>query len=516
MPNAPANTSADEPRDLEADRRAKLARVRDEFHLDPFGQRTDGVSDLAATLAAYDETADQAHRDDPADDRRPVRRVAGRVMAHRVMGNLIFLKLRDHTADCQVAISKKAVTPTAFKLAKLLDLGDLVTAQGPLAKTNKGEVTLWATRTGDAETDDPGFTLLCKSLAPAVSKFEGHALSDKEQRYRKRYVDLVANPDVMRTLQTRSRLLKATRDFLDDRDFLEVETPMMQPFPGGAAARPFETHHNALDIPLFLRIAPELYLKRLLVGGMPRVYEINRNFRNEGVSPRHNPEFTMLELYEAYGDLYSIMDLVEALFQHLVRLVADDSLTLSFGDQAIDYAAFRRAKYLDLFAEHNGFPHTDTDAVLAEASKHGIDTADRDFDLILNDLWEQTVEPHLVQPTFVIDYPATLCPLTKRKPDEPEIAERFELFIAQMELANAYTELNDPDVQLANFQQQVQGEDDEAAHFRNVDHDFVEALKVGMPPAGGLGIGIDRLVMLLTNSPSIRDVILFPLMRPSS
>ena len=315
-------------------------------------------------------------------------------------------------------------------------------------------------------------------------------------------------------MQTRSRILREIRQYMDGTGSIEVETPMMQPIAGGAAARPFATHHNALDIPLFLRIAPELYLKRLLVGGMPRVYEINRNFRNEGVDRQHNPEFTMMEVYWAYGDYNVMMELTESLFNHLAREVCGSEV-LPFGDLEINFATpFRRAPYLELFEEHNGFAGDDQARVLDRAKQLGIEVAGKDPDIILNSVWEETVEQHLVQPTFVIDYPARLCPLTKRKDGQPHIAERFEVFVANMELGNAYTELNDPDVQLANFQQQMAGIDDEDATFRAMDDDFVQALKVGMPPAGGLGIGIDRLVMLLTNCRSIRDVILFPLMRP--
>ncbi len=517
MPNAPAphdesHRSRDE---LLADRRRKLERLRDEFGRDPFGQRVDGLSTLAGAREAYDEAADQANKDDPETDDRPAVKVAGRVVQHRVMGNLIFMSLRDHTGDLQIAVSKKAVGQPGFSIAKMTERGDIAVAAGPLAKTKTGEISVWADG-GD------GYRLATKSLALPPNKFQG--LQDPELRYRQRYVDLYDNPEVMRTMLQRSRILKAVRDFFFDRGFVEVETPMMQAIPGGAAARPFITHHNALDIDLFLRIAPELYLKRLLVGGMPKVFEINRNFRNEGIDRSHNPEFTMLELYEAFGDLYSVMDHTEQLFQHLVRLVKDisraepgangEDLTLPYGDLEIDYGAFRRAKYLDLFEEHNGFPASDHDRLADKARTLHIDPAGKDHDVLLNEVWEETVEPHLVQPTFVIDYPASLCPLTKRKPDEPGVAERFELFIANMELANAYTELNDPDVQEANFKQQVAGEDDEAAVFRNVDDDFLESLRVGMPPAGGLGVGIDRLIMLLTNQRSIRDVILFPLMRP--
>ncbi len=516
----------------EADRQAKLERFRDEFGIDPYGRRVDGLIPLAEALDLYDESADSAAKETPENDTRPTVKVAGRIVLHRDIGSLVFATLRDASGDLQFAVSKKAVPKPLMKLAKLADLGDIVVVEGKLAKTKTGEVTVWAE--GDA-----GFQLACKSLAPPPEKWAG--LKDPELRYRKRYVDMYANPDVTATMLQRSRILKATRDFFCDRGFVEVETPMMQPIAGGAAARPFVTHINALDIDLYLRIAPELYLKRLLVGGMPKVFEINRNFRNEGVDRSHNPEFTMLELYEAFGDLYRVMDHTEQLFQHLVRIIktplapgstggnppgnppvepganGETDLTLPYGELTIDYANFRRAKYLDLFEEHNGFAAADRQRVLAKARELHVDNAEaKDPDLLLNEVWEQTVEPHLVQPTFVIDYPASLCPLTKRKPDDPGVAERFELFIANMELANAYTELNDPAVQRANFEQQLAGEDDEESTFRTMDRDFVEALRVGMPPAGGLGIGIDRLVMLLTNKSTIRDVILFPLMKPTS
>lgn len=288
---------------------------------------------------------------------------------------------------------------------------------------------------------------------------------------------------------------------------------MMQAVAGGAAAKPFVTHHNALDMNLFLRIAPELYLKRLLVGGLPRVFEINRNFRNEGLSPRHNPEFTMLELYQAFGDYRSMMALTERLVHHLAGLVGAGSLP--FADETIDYAIpFRRATYHALFEEHNGFAASEQAKLPAKAEQLNIDPAGKDHDVLLQEVWEQTVEMKLIQPTFVIDYPTSLCPLTKAKANDPTVAERFELYIAGMEIANAYTELNDPEVQEANFKRQISGLDEDEATFRTVDEDFLEALRVGMPPAGGLGIGIDRLMMLLTNQRSIRDVILFPLMRP--
>lgn len=501
-----------------ADRRAKLEKLRDQFKVDPFGQRTTELVSLAQARAAYDTAADEAHKaasaakDTEATDRRPVVRVAGRVVLHRDIGKLIFMILRDDTGDLQVALSKKSVDETSFGLAKLADLGDVVITKGPLGTTKTGELTIWS-------AGEETFSIATKSLAPPPNKHQG--LTDAELRYRKRYVDLYANPPVMNTFVTRSRIIKRVRDFLDTppaqlgQGFLEVETPMMQPIAGGAAARPFITHHNALDIKLFLRIAPELYLKRLLVGGMPRVFEINRNFRNEGLSYRHNPEFTMLELYQAYGDYNTMMEISETLINTLATEICGND-TLAFGETQVSYKLpFKRLKYHEAFEQTNGFASSDHDKLVSKAKELHIESNGKAHDVLLSEVWEETVEPALdpAQPTFIIDYPASLCPLTKRKSDTPEIAERFELYVAGMELANAYTELNDPDIQEANFKQQLAGQKDEDS-MAKMDMDFIEALRVGMPPAGGLGIGIDRLVMLLTNSKSIRDVILFPLMRP--
>jgi lysyl-tRNA synthetase class 2 len=526
------------PQDLIADRRKKLARLRDEFNVDPYGCRTDGLTPIAEARERYDTDADQKAKNNPEDDQRPGAKVAGRVMLHRVMGNLIFITVRDGSGDIQLAVSKKAIDRPSFNIAKMADLGDIVVCAGPIGTTKTGEITIWA-------TGDGAFAIATKSLAPPPGKW--HGLQDAELRYRKRYVDLYVNPQVMRTMRQRSGIIKAVRDFLTDPPgelgpgYLEVETPMMQPIAGGAAARPFTTHHNALDMDLYLRIAPELYLKRLLVGGMSRVFEINRNFRNEGIDRQHNPEFTMLELYQAFGDYNAMMELTETVIHHVATTCglpvapgsaggsdigndggsppaepgAEGKVALSFGDEMIDYTLpFARKTYHELFEQHAGFPASDSDKLADLARQHEIDPAGKDHDVLLNEVWEAIVEPTLVQPTFVIDYPASLCPLTKRKADNPDIAERFELFIAGMELANAYTELNDPDIQEANFTQQLAGQDDEEDTFRTNDEDFLESLRVGMPPAGGLGIGIDRLVMLMTNSRSIRDIILFPLMRP--
>jgi len=489
-----------------ADRRRKLERLRDELGVDPFGGRTDGLCDLQTARSQFDP--------ENQEDARPSVAVAGRVMLHRDIGKLIFMTLRDQTGDLQVAISKKQVDAEVFKLAKLIDMGDVVVVRGRVGATKTGEITVWA------EGNVAAVEIACKSLAPPPEKWKG--LQDAELRYRRRYVDMVANPQVLETFMKRSAIVTRIRQFLSDppaeigAPFVEVETPMMQPIVGGAAARPFLTHHNALDIDLYLRIAPELYLKRLLVGGMPRVYEINRNFRNEGIDHSHNPEFTMLELYEAFGDYRSMMALAEQLIHALAVEIGGDA-ALPFGEVTIDYAVpFRRATYHDLFAEHNGFDGGDTENLVERAGALHIEHGGKDHDVLLSEVWDRTVESNLVQPTFVIDYPASLCPLTRPKTDQPQIAERFELFIANMELANAYTELNDPDVQEANFRRQIRGLDEDEATFRNLDNDFLDSLRVGMPPAGGLGIGIDRLVMLLTNSQSIRDVILFPLMRPQA
>ena len=499
--------------DLVADRRAKLARLRDELKVDPYGSRVDGLISLRDARNKYDPQADQDAKDDPNNDRRPVVKVAGRIVLHRDIGKLVFMTIRDVTGDLQIAANKRAIDQQSFKTAKIADLGDIIVIQGPLGTTKTGEITLWSTGEGS-------LTMAAKSLAPPPEKW--HGLQDHELRYRRRYVDLYINPDVLQTFTTRSQIIKRTRDFLTDPPpnigpgFMEVETPMMQPMAGGAAARPFVTHHNTLDINLFLRIAPELYLKRLLVGGLSRVFEINRNFRNEGIDHRHNPEFTMLELYQAFGDYQSMMTLTEQLIHQLAMDICG-SASLPYGKHQITYALpFNKATYHGLFATINEFSSSDHDKLIAKAKELGLETMEKDHDLLVQDVWEETVEHTLIQPTFVMDYPASLCPLTKTKPGNPEIAERFELYIAGMEIANAYTELNDPDIQEANFKNQIHGLDDEEATFRSFDQDFIQALHVGMPPAGGLGIGIDRLIMLLTNNTSIRDVILFPLMKPQN
>jgi len=541
---------------VQADRHAKLEKIK-ALGIDPYGRRYDTAEPIDSVLDRFvDDQEDQT-----AD-------IAGRIILFRNMGKLIFAHLRAQSGQMQIALSKKDLDEETWALASMLDLGDIIAVAGPLKRTRTGEITIW----GDK------LTMLCKSLNPMPEKF--HGLTDTEARYRQRYLDLMANPESMVTAARRIEIIDHFRSTLKDKGFMEVETPMMQSICGGAAARPFITHHNTLDQELFMRVSPELYLKRLLVGGMEKVFEINRNFRNEGIDTSHNPEFTMMELYQAYGDYEVMMDITEELISgaakkmvpHLIaardkalaaieqmkvdaerilknkrdprsdeekqtaydeaiaeyeKRLADapqtplfeaaakceaGELVLPFGRQLIDYGSpWRRATYADLLKEHAAVDMNNIEAVRNMARKHGIDESKMADAFVINELFEETVEAHLVQPTFVKDYPAELCPLTRRKPDDPTIALRFEMYISRMEIANAYTELNDSEIQDENFRGQLEGEEGET--MRVMDEDFIEALRHGMPPAGGLGIGIDRVAMLLTDSHSIRDVILFPLLR---
>ena len=472
---------------LEQQRQEKLSRLK-ELGIEPHGNRYEGTEPAEEIKARFKE-------DDPAQQAN----CAGRIALLRDIGKLIFITLRDRSGTIQVGLSKKLLGEQ-WELARLLDLGDIIGAAGPLGKTKTGEITVWADH----------LTLLSKCLLPPPEKF--HGLADIDQRYRQRYVDLWANPEVMERFKKRSAIISTIRDFLQSKDFMEVETPMMQAIAGGAAARPFVTHHNSLDMDLFLRISPELFLKRLLVGGMERVFEINRNFRNEGLSRQHNPEFTMIEVYQAYGDYNVMMDLTEELVSVCIRKHCSDS-RLQFGEFAIDFTRpWRRARYADLLKEYGGADIDDIEAVRAKARQLGLDPANMDDAVVVSEVFETTVEHNLIAPTFVIDYPAALCPLARRKKDDPRYACRFELFVARMELANAYTELNDPAEQYENFRKQLRGQEES---LTKMDSDYITALKYGMPPAGGLGIGIDRLVMVLTGAETIRDVVLFPLLRPA-
>jgi lysyl-tRNA synthetase, class II len=485
----------DEPREsLEDVRIEKLERIA-ALGVDPWGQRFDGHQAISAVRALPVPSADESEQSGPTV------RVAGRIMLRRGQGKVVFLDLRDWTDHIQIFVGKKQVGDLGWGLVDQLDLGDLIGVDGRLGHTKTGELTVFAEK----------LTFLAKSLLPPPEKW--HGLTDQEQRYRQRYVDLFSNPESLGVFLGRSKLIASFRKTMAEQGFIEVETPTMQSIAGGAAARPFVTHHNALDIDLFLRIAPELYLKRLMVGGMERVFEIGRVYRNEGLSPRHNPEFTMFEAYQAYGDYHAMMDLTESLVCGAIEAVGGGYVRPR-GETTIDFTPpWPRRTYAELIGEYADVDPADFAAVKARAEAAGIATAGKDPDVVANELFEAVVEDHLKGPIFVIDYPAAICPLTKRKASNPAVAERFELFVEGVELANAYTELNDPRLQEQLFRKQLAGLRAEDS-MATMDDDFVRALKHAMPPAGGLGIGIDRLCMILMDRSSIRDVILFPLMRP--
>ncbi len=478
---------------LEKARRDKFDRLV-AMGIDPWGQRFDGAVPIA-------EVRGQGESLDKASETGPTVRVAGRIMLLRSAGSLVFIELHDRTGRIQLMLGKKQVGPEIWNIVACLDLGDLIGVDGRLGWSKTGEMTVFVSQ----------LQFLTKSLETPPDKF--HGLVDADLRQRMRYLDLIHGEGVRDRFVARSRIVEAVRRVLAARGYLEVEGPTLQESAGGAAARPFKTHHNALDMPLVLRIALELHLKRLLVGGMERVFELGRVYRNEGVSPRHNPEFTMLEAYEAYGDYRTMMDLTEAILLEGAK-AAGSPTRFEWMGRTVDLTPpFRRAGYDDLLREVTGCDPADPMSVAAAAAAAGIETAGRHPDVIKSDLFEAKVEETLDGPVFVIDYPASICPLTKRKAGQPHVAERFELYVAGMELANAYTELNDPDLQEELFRTQLAGlaADDSMARM---DTDFIKALRHGMPPAGGLGIGIDRLVMFLTAAPSIRDVILFPIHRP--
>lgn len=508
---------ADEPQDLTEVRAEKLRQI-EALGLDPWGQRFDNTQPIGSIRELPAESFTDASSG-------PKVRCAGRVVRYRTAGKLFFLEIWAQTGRIQLMLRINKLTETEWKLAQLLDLGDLIGVDGEFGKTKTGELTIQVEK----------LTFLAKSLEPHPKDVFG--MGDMEYRLRHRYLDMIYTPDTLRRAHQRAKIIRTIRTHLDSLGYMEVETPTLHSIAGGAAARPFDTHHNALDIPLFLRIALELPLKRLLVGGIEKVYELGRVFRNEGISPRHNPEFTMLELYQAYGDYRTMMDLTEGLIVACVDCVGpvsdlrhnesrnvliETSREIPFGEKTVNFSPpFQRAKYGDLFLEHVGCDMADEVAVRAAARAENIDLETgpatarvaKAHDVLVQELFEDLVEEKLVGPVFVYDYPASLCPLTKRKREKPAIAERFELYIHGMELANAYTELNDPVTQEQTFQQQLAGLSEEDS-MSKMDADFVRALRHGMPPAGGLGIGIDRLVMLLTNTQTIRDVILFPLLRP--
>ncbi len=433
----------------------------------------------------------------------PEVRVAGRIILLRGQGKIKFITLRDWTGDIQIMIGKAQVGEENFELTKHFDLGDWIAVEGRLGRTNTAELTVFAAN----------LHMMSKTLEPPPEKHAG--LQDTEVKQRQRYLDLTYNEGVMDTFLARTKIVQSVRQTLASRGYCEIEGPTLHTVAGGAAARPFNTHHNTLDMPLVMRIALELHLKRLLVGGMERVYELGRVYRNEGISVRHNPEFTMMEAYEAFGNYEVMMDLTEQIILDALTATGQ-GYQVEWNGLPIDFTPpFKRRTYDDLFAEATGLDPADADAIIEFAGKIGIKTEDKHPDVVKSEVFEEKVEDSLVGPIFVIDYPASICPLTKRKRSNPGVAERFELFIHGMELANAYTELNDPQLQEELFRSQLEGQADEDS-MAKMDDDFVMALRNGMPPAGGLGIGIDRLVMLLTNSRSIRDIILFPLLRPQA
>jgi lysyl-tRNA synthetase class 2 len=545
-PQQPTSTEAA----LEAARRDKLRKIQ-ELGVDPWGHRFDDHQPIGQIRGREGEIAVEpaggSETGQPPEQHGPTVRAAGRIVLRRPSGKVHWLQIRDWSGTIQVMIGKAQVGEAAFALAQCLDLGDVVGVDGELKRTRTGELTIFA----------QGLTLLTKSLATPPEKHKG--LADPELRQRMRYLDLIHTEGVLDTFLRRTSIVQSIRKTLTGRGFVEVEGPTLHAIAGGAAARPFTTHHNALDIDLYLRIALELHLKRLLVGGIERVFELGRVYRNEGIDARHNPEFTMLEVYQAYGNYETMMDLTEAMIVEAIRAMdtgplslrerarvrADEeatasggenspgpsgphpqplsqrergevSLKLPWGEREIDFAPpFARKTYDELFAEHTGVAADDEAGVARLAEQLGFNPAGKHPDVVKNFVFEERVEDALEGPIFVLDYPASICPLTKRQASDPAIAERFELFIQGMEVANAYTELNDPDLQEELFSRQLAGLPEEES-MAKMDHDFLRALRYGMPPAGGLGIGIDRLVMLLTNSQTIREVILFPLLRPEA
>lgn len=506
QPNAAPNADAPAPDEnkLIAERRAKLTALRGQGVAFPNDARREHYAgDLQAEFADKEHWTAEALE---ASGRRVC--IAGRMMAKRVMGKAAFAQLQDMSGRVQLYLVGADLSES-YEAFKGWDIGDILAAEGTLTRTRTGELSVKVT----------AIRLLTKALRPLPDKF--HGLSDVEQRYRMRYVDTIVNDESREVFVLRSRIVRAIRHWLDARRFLEVETPMMQYIPGGAAAKPFMTHHNALDLDLYLRVAPELYLKRLVVGGFERVYEINRNFRNEGVSTRHNPEFTMLELYEAYATYTGIMDLTEALIRDTAQEVLGRT-ALSWEGRDIDLTpAFRRWRMDDAVREADpsitAADCRDREALARHCARHGVHVKPSyGWGKLLLELFEKLVESELVQPTFITHYPVEVSPLARESDTEPGITDRFELFVGGKEIANGFSELNDPEDQAARFMAQAEAKDagdDEAMHF---DADYIRALEVGLPPTGGLGIGIDRLVMLFTNRASIRDVLFFPYLRPEA
>ena len=493
-----ARTDGHGTQDVVAARLAKIAALR-RAGIEPYRNGFERSADTGLLASRYASLEPGSETDDSVS-------VAGRVVAKRDQGKALFLVLRDGAGEIQVFCRLNAMGEDAFEAASDLDLGDWVGVTGTVLRTRRGELSI----------APHAITILSKSVRPLPEKY--HGLSDTETRYRQRYVDLIANPEVMQVFRTRFAVISAIRRFMEGRGYVEVETPMLQPIPGGATARPFVTHHNALDMDLYLRIAPELYLKRLLVGGFERVYEINRSFRNEGMSPRHNPEFTMLEAYEAYGTMETMRELTESLITAVTSEI-HGTLELTYQGVAVSLTSpWRQASMADLVSAATGQDlsvHTSLEELRKVCDARGVHVEPAwGPGKVLNELFEKLVEHTLVEPTFVTHYPAETSPLARRNDADPDVTDRFELIITGREFANAFSELTDPADQRARFEAQAAAKDAGDDEAMWVDEDYLRAQEYGMPPAGGLGIGIDRLVMLLTDSASIRDVLLFPHMRP--
>lgn len=491
---------------LLAQRRAKLAELK-RLGYDPYPRRFD----YSGTISEVRRQSDAATAAELEEHKVPVR-ICGRIMSLRPHGKAGFMDLSDGENRLQVYVRRDSVGQENFDLFQLFDLGDIVGAEGTLFRTRTNELTVFAVKVAH----------LSKNLLPLPEKW--HGLTDVETRFRQRYVDLIVNPEVRSVFVRRGKIVREIRDFLDARGYLEVETPVLQGIAGGALARPFTTHHNALNIELYLRIALELYLKRLIVGGIPRVYELSRIFRNEGISSQHNPEFTMLEFYQAYSDFRDLMGLTEELITHVAAAVTG-SRRVPFGDHVLDFNSWSRYSLKEAILRFwpDSLPKPAAEALHSEESlrrlagelKISVELGAGPGKLLAA-IFETVAEPHLIQPTFIYDYPTEVSPLSKTRADDPETVERFELYIGGMEIANAYSELNDPAEQRLRFEEQLRARSrgDQEAHA--MDEDYIRALSYGMPPTAGEGIGIDRLTMVLTNSRSIRDVILFPLLKPET
>ena len=489
--------------ELVAIRRQKLADLqqagKDPFHITKWPQ-----ADFAAEVK---ESFQDLPEDAAPEDHRQVC-MAGRMMSKRVMGKASFADLRDTTGDIQMYVKRDDVGTDVYQEFKKFDIGDIVGVRGYVFRTKMGEISVHVTEV----------VLLSKSLLPLPEKF--HGLKDQETRYRQRYVDLIVNPEVRRAFEVRSRFIRYMRRYLDERDYMEVETPVLNTIAGGAAARPFITHHNTLDIDMYMRIATELPLKRLIIGGIDRVYEIGRIFRNEGMDPKHNPEFTTVELYQAYADFHTMMDIAEGILSGAAKEILGTYQVEWQGEQVDLTPGWRRLTMVDAVREYAGVDFaaiTDDAEAVAAAKAIGVelaDAAEKTWGNALYACFDQKVEEKLVQPTFITMYPVEVSPLTKRSPEDPRLTERFELFICHSELANAYSELNDPIDQRQRFEKQVEQRERGDEETEMMDEDFLTAMEYGMPPTGGMGMGIDRCVMLLTGSTSIRDVILFPTMKP--